>query len=111
MRLRCLLSYQQQLFNAHPVLGGCQNKSSVPDPLSSREGLASETMSQRTEKDLPQSRHYRNERNECGIHSLQTNIQAGQQNAGDSILVLMHLLLTTHGVYIRDGKLGVGDQL
>ena len=42
-------------------------------------------MSQRTEQDLPQSRHYlpiRNEPKERGIHSLQTNIQPGQQNAG-----------------------------
>ena len=77
-------------------------------------------MSQRTEQDLPQSRHYLpilNEPKERGIHSLQSNIQAGQQNAGqlgsgDSMLVLMHVYLvltTTHySQRVRDGKLGVG---
>ena len=42
-------------------------------------------MSQRAEQELPQAGHYLpilNELNERGIHSLQTNIQAGQQNAG-----------------------------
>ena len=34
-------------FHTHPVLGGCQNNSTIgtsPDPLSPREGLACETM-------------------------------------------------------------------
>ena len=42
-------------------------------------------MSQKAEKELTQSRHYlpiRNEPKGRRIHSLQTNIQAGQQNAG-----------------------------
>ena len=30
-------------FYTHPVLGGCQNNSTSPDPLSAREGLACET--------------------------------------------------------------------
>ena len=78
-----------------------------------RSGRPSEgsRMSQSTEQELPQARQYlpiRNEPNERGIHSQQTNnIQAGQQNAGKSILVLMHI--TTHyPLHVRDGKLGVG---
>ena len=38
-------------------------------------------VSQRTEQKLPQAGHYLPILNERGIHSLQTNIQAGQQNA------------------------------
>ena len=63
-QVRAVLSYKQDLrftvlvlskntsltFYTHPVLGGCQNNSTIgtsPDPLSSREGLACETRSGR----------------------------------------------------------------
>ena len=41
-----LLCYRKNTslkFYVHPVLGGCQNNSTSPDPLSPREGLACET--------------------------------------------------------------------